>query len=89
MTQRNLFGKKWIYQNSSEHYSASEPFDSGIVDRELKENEHNARILEQRRMKSKLRVLHESKSDNSILNPIRLQLIGNNVQLHESKSSYY
>ncbi|CAG9539013.1 unnamed protein product [Cercopithifilaria johnstoni] len=70
------------------HSSATESFDSGIV-HEVEENEHNARILEQQRMKSKLRILNESQFDNSILNPIRLQLTDNNVQLNASKSYYY
>ncbi|VDM13694.1 unnamed protein product [Wuchereria bancrofti] len=70
----------------SGHYSITESLHSGITDRELEENEHNARILEQRRMKSKLRILHDSQFDNSILNPIRLQLTGNNVQLYASKN---
>uniref|UniRef100_A0A1I7VAT7 MAM domain-containing protein n=1 Tax=Loa loa TaxID=7209 RepID=A0A1I7VAT7_LOALO len=64
---------------NSGYCSANGSIDSGIVDRELEENEHNARILQQRRMKSKLRILHKSQSDNSILNPIRLQLTGNTV----------
>lgn len=75
---------------SSGYCSATESLDSGIVDRELEENEHNARILEQRGMKSKLLILHESQSDSSILNPMRLQLTSsNNVQLHASKSYQY
>ncbi|KAL3984610.1 Delta serrate ligand family protein [Acanthocheilonema viteae] len=90
--QQNILSKTCNQQflNSlKQHCSATEPFDSGIVDRELEENENNARILEQRRMKSKLQILHESQSDNSILNPIRLQLTGNNVKLHASKNYHY
>ncbi|OZC12196.1 hypothetical protein X798_00717 [Onchocerca flexuosa] len=71
------------------HYSVTESLDSGIVDRELEENEYNARILEQRRMKSKLRILHQSYSDNSILNPVQLQLTGSNAQLYATKSYQY
>ncbi|VDK75360.1 unnamed protein product [Litomosoides sigmodontis] len=55
--------------------SATELFDPMTANRHQEENEYNARILEQRRMKSKLPNLH----DNSILNPTRLQLTGNNV----------
>lgn len=68
-----------MHQSSSGHCSATELFDPVTVKCELEENEYNARILEQRRMKSKLRILHDSPTDNSILNPIRLQLTGNNV----------
>ncbi|MCP9262433.1 Delta-like protein [Dirofilaria immitis] len=74
---------------SKHHYSVSEPLDSGIIDRELEENEHNTRILEQQRMKPKLQILHQSYSDNSILNPLPLQLTGNDAQLYTAKSYQY
>uniref|UniRef100_A0A5S6PE97 Delta-like protein n=2 Tax=Brugia malayi TaxID=6279 RepID=A0A5S6PE97_BRUMA len=81
---REICQQPLFFNNLKRHYSTTESFHSG-TDRELEENEHNARILEQRRMKSKLRILNDSQFDNSILNPIRLQLTGNNVQLYTSK----
>ncbi|VDM98465.1 unnamed protein product [Thelazia callipaeda] len=73
---RRFMGSVELLELQSEpkgHYSVSTFLDSGIIDQESQENEYNARVLEQERVKAKAWTLRGSLSDDAILNPMRLQ----------------